>query len=198
VADNTEDLRDIFQAVADDDTVTETQRESPGTLTDQGGSRERLLDVVEAMREDHPFDSDLDDAALATVVERFYEDAGDAAIADDLGVPRDAVFRARMDLHLVRDRDTDAPFDLDALADHPGAGRSTAAIAADLEVSPSTVRRYRRVVDARSRARGVSHRFRSAFEDVLLEAEVRDRFTEAIAEDGLEDATEGTETNVSF
>jgi transposase-like protein len=103
-----------------------------------------------------------------------------------------------MDLHLVRDRDTDAPFDLEALRDHLEADRTTGETADDLGVSESTVRRYRRVVRARTEGRRASHRYRSEFEDVLLEAEMGEQFTEDIAEDGLEEATEGTETNVSF
>ncbi len=198
MADNTEELRDIFKDVADEDTVTETQKESRGSLTDERASRDRLVEVVERMRADHGFDSELDDAELATVVQRFYGGASDTAIADELDVSRREVVRARMDLHLVRDRDTDAPFDLDALRDHMATDRSTREIADELDVSESTVRRYRRVVDARTAARRVSHRYRSAFEDVLLEAEMSEQLTEDIAEDGLEEATEGTETNVSF
>jgi FixJ family two-component response regulator len=198
VTDNTEELRDIFKDVADEDTVTETQKESRGSLTDDHASADRLAEIIERMRADHEFDTDLTDAELATVVERFYEDAGDTAIAEALDVSRREVFAARLDLHLIRDRDTDAPFPLEALRDHLDADRSTGEIADDLDVSDSTVRRYRRVVEARNEARQVSHRFRSEFEDVLVEADMREQFTEDIADDGLEEATEGTETNVSF
>jgi predicted DNA-binding protein YlxM (UPF0122 family) len=198
VIDNTEELRDIFKDVTEEDTVTETQKESRGSLIDDRASEDRLTDIIERIRADHDFDTDLPDAALATLVERFYGGAGDTAIAEALDVSRRAVFRARMDLHLLRDRDIDAPFELDALREHLQADRSTGEIADDLGVSASTVRRYRRVVLARNEARAVNHRFRSEFEDVLVEAEMSDRFTEDIAEDGLEEATEGTETNVSF
>jgi predicted transcriptional regulator len=103
-----------------------------------------------------------------------------------------------LDLHLIRDRDTDAPFDLATLRDLLDDGRSTGEIADALEVSESTVRRYRRVVEAQKEARRVSDRFRSEFEDALLEAGMGEEFTDEMADDGLEEATEGTETNVSF
>ena len=198
MTDNTEELRDIFTEVAEEDTVTETQRESRGSLVDDRASEDRLVEIIERMRADQGFDTDLADPDLATVVERFYDGAGDTAIAESLDVSRRAVFRARMDLHLVRDRDTDAPFEIEVLRDHLEADRTTGEIADDLGVSASTVRRYRRVVRARTEARRASHRYRSEFEDVLLEAEMGEQFTGDIAEDGLEDATEGTETNVSF
>jgi len=198
VTDNTEELRDIFKDVTDEDTVTETQTESRGSLTDERASKERLLEVIERMREEYDFDTSLGDEELATVVERFYEGDSDAAIADALDVSRRELFRARLALHLVRDRDTDAPFELDALRDLVAEDRPTSDIADELDVSESTVRRYRRVIVAQNEARRVSDRFRSEFEDVLVEAEVSDQFTEDIAEDGLQEATEGTETNVSF
>ena len=198
MTDNTEELRNIFKDISDEDTVTETQENSRGSLTQERASEERLHEIIDRMREDHKFESSLSDAELATVVERFYDDATDTAIADELGVSQRDVFRARLDLHLVRDRDTDAPFDLAALRDLLDDDRSTGEIADSLDVSESTVRRYRRVVDAQNEARRVSDRFRSEFEDALLEAGIGEEFTDEMADDGLEEATEGTETNVSF
>ena len=197
MTENTDELRDIFRKVADEDTVTETQEESRGSLTDEGTSRERLVEIIERMRADHEFETELSDAELATVVRRFYDDDGDDDIAEALDVsPREA-FRARMDLHLIREADTD-PFDLAALRDHLADGESTAEIADRLDVTGSTVGRYRRVVEAEKEARRVSERFRSAFADAVPGAEAGARFTEEMTEDGLDGATEGTETNVSF
>lgn len=194
----TEELRDIFMDVADEETVTEQQEESPGSLTDSEESTERLGDIVARMREEYEFASDLSDEALATVVEGFYRDLSDADIAEELDVSRRDVFRARMDVHLVRERDTDAPFELTALRNLLAEDHSTGEIADSLDVSESTIRRYRRVVEAQDEARRVSERFQSEFEDVLLEAEMGEQFTDDMADDGLEEATEGTETNVSF
>ena len=197
MTENTDELRDIFRKVADEDTVTETQEESRGSLTDEGASRERLIEIIERMRADHEFETELSDAELATVVRRFYDDDGNDNIAEALGVsPREA-FRARMDLHLVRETDTD-PFDLAALRDHLADGESTAEIADRLDVTGSAVRRYRRVVEAEKEARRVSERFRIEFEDAVPGAEAGERFTEEMTEDGLDEATEDIETDVSF
>ena len=196
MTERTDELRDIFREVADEDTVTETQEESRGSLTHEGASQKRLVEIIERMRADHEFETELSDTELATVVRRFYDDDGDDDIAAALDVsPREA-FRARMDLHLVRETDTD-PFDLADLRDHLADG-STAEIADRLGVAESTVRRYRRAVEAETEARRVSERFRSAFADAVPGAETGARFTEEVTEDGLDGATEGTETNVSF
>ena len=197
MTENTDELRDIFRKVADEDTVTETQEESRGSLTDEGTSRERLVEIIGRMRADHEFETELSDAELATVVRRFYDDDGDDDIAEALDVSPREVFRARMDLHLVRETDT-GPFDLAALRDHLADGESTAEIADRLDVSRSTVERYRRVVEAEKEARRVSERFRSAFADAVPSAEAGAQFTEEMTEDGLDEATEGIETDVSF
>ena len=197
MAQNTDELRDIFMRVADEDAVTETQEESRGSLTDEGTSRERLVEIIERMRADDEFETELSDAELATVVRRFYDDDGDDDIAEALDISPRETFRARMDLHLVREADTD-PFDLAALSDHLADGESTAEIADRLDVDGSKVERYRRVVKAEKEARRVSERFRTEFEDAVLGPEAGERFTEEMTEDGLDEATEGIETDVSF
>lgn len=194
----TEELRDIFMDVTDEETVTENQEESRGSLTDERDAAERIGEIVARMREEYDFDTSLSDEQLVTVVEGFYTGATDSAIAEELDASRRDVFRARLDLHLVRDRDTDAPFEFDAFRELLSEGHSTGDVADELDVSPSTVRRYRRVVQSQNEARRVSDRFRSEFEDALVDADLAEQFTSDMKDDGLEEATDGMETNVSF
>jgi hypothetical protein len=194
----TEELRDIFVDVTDAETVTERQAEARGSIADDAVDRDRLGETVARMREEFDFDTSLSDDDLVAVVEGFYGGESDTAIGEDLEASRETVFRARMDLHLIRERDTDAPFDLADLRERLRAEASTEAIAEELDVSPSTVRRYRRVVRAREEARRVSDRYRSEFEDAIADADLSARLTSDMKDDGLEDATDGMETNVSF
>jgi len=195
----TEELRDIFIDVTDEETVTESQEETPGSLTDEAeGKREQLAGVIGRMRDRYEFGTDLDDAALADLVELFYDGESDAAIARELDASRKTVFRARLDLHLVRDRDTDAPFDLAALRERLPEEPSTADLAATFDVSESTVRRYRRVVRAQNESRGANDRYRDEFDRLLADGDLTGGLTEDVQEDGLDDATEGMETDVDF
>lgn len=197
----TEELRDIFMDVADDETVTERQEETRGSLTeDEDAVDERLEEGVAEMRERYEFSTDLADSDLREVVRQFFEGSSDSVIADSLGVSRRVVFRARLDLHLLRDRDTDAPFDLATLRELLDEGLTVSAIADELDVSASTVLRYRRVVTAQDEARAVSDRFRSEFEGIMTDAGIATRMTPDIREDGLEEATEGmdAESDVSL
>lgn len=194
----TEELRELFVDVTDAETVTERQADPRGSIAEDEADRDRLGEIVARMREEFDFDTSLSDDALVTVIEGFYGEDSDTAIAEELDVSRDTVFRARMDLHLLREGDADAPFDLADLRDLLAEDVSTKDIAEELDVSADTVRRYRRVIRAREEARNVSDRFRSEFEDAIADADLTARLTSDMKEDGLKDATDGMETNVSF
>ena len=196
----TEELRDIFMDVTDESTVTEQQEETHGSLSSEAEVDERLEEIVARMRDHYDFGTTLSDEELVTVVRGYYAGNSDAEIARELGDASlgKTVSRARIDLHLIRDSDTDAPFDLDDLRDFLDDDASTADCADDLDVSESTVRRYRRVIEAQQERRTVNDQFRDEFENVLQDRELSDRMTEEVQKDGLADATEGMETNVSF
>jgi hypothetical protein len=65
-------------------------------------------------------------------------------------------------------------------------------------VSPSTVRKYRTVVAVRDEIRRVNGRFTDEFAELLTDADLEEGLTDDVKEDGLNEATEGMETNVSF
>lgn len=185
----TEELRDIFMDVSKEGTVTESQEESPGSLTtDEDGVDERIAAVIERMRDRFEFATDLDTTALSTVVRGFYDDTDDETIAEDLDVSPETVFRARLDLHLFRDEDTDAPFDLAVLRMRSD-DDDVESLANDLDVSHEEIRRYQRIVDAQTEARQISHRFQSEFEAALADAGLTS-MTDAMPENGRSDTTE--------
>ena len=194
----TEELRDIFMDVSDEETVTETQTETPGSLVGGGDDEdvdERLRDLVGRLRANQSFDTGLAVDQYVAVVRAFYADASDEAIAADLGLAAEEVFAARLDLHLLRESDTDAPFDLATLRRQGEVDDET--LAAELDVDAATVERYRRVVAAEDAARRANHRYQQAFDELLTDADLEARFTEG-QEDGLEEAAEDIETDVSF
>lgn len=196
----TERLRDIFLGLAEGGSVTEPQEESRGSLVRADAADERIRAVVERMRERFDFSTSLSDDQLVTVVRAFFAGASDAGIARELGdasLDR-AVARARLDLHLVLDRDLDAPFDLAALGRAVDAGRPVADLATEFGVSESTVRRYRRVVETQRQRRSVTDRYRDEFERIVADRDLGERLTADARRTGLEDATEGMESNVSF
>lgn len=194
----TERLRDIFLELTDEGTVTESQEQSRGSLTEQVDVDERLAELVAEMRERYELSTSLEDEQLVTVVKRVYEGESDTAIADDFGVSRRTVVRARLGLHLVRPEDRDAPIDIDAIGRAHLEGTSVAELADEHEVSASTIRRYLRVFEAERRSKEANRRYLDEFDTLLADAELSTRMAREVHEDGLDEATEGLETNVSF
>lgn len=191
----TEQLRDIFMEVADEESVTETQSQQRGSLLATESVDDRLTDVVGRMRERFNFEAGLDDDALVVAVKRFYDGEDDKEIASALDCSPDTVFAARMDLHLLReDEPTLDPADVRDCPDDASDG----AVADALEADPDQVGRARQVVAARREAQLVSHRFRTEFEEILTGADIAVQFTADTQEDGLEEATEDIETDVQF
>jgi hypothetical protein len=189
----TEELRDIFMDVSDEESVTESQEASRGSLadTDEAGVADRLGDTIARMRERYEFRTGLADDALVTVVRLFYEGSDDGAIAADIGADESDVAKARLDLHLLRDADTEAPFDLAEFRrrvadDDP----SVTALAGEFDIDESLAAHYRRVVTAQDAARRVSHRFQSEFEDALTDAGLSTQHAATLRNDGLDEATE--------
>ncbi len=189
----TEQLRDIFMDVSGEASVTESQAAGRGSLTDtdEATVEERLGETVARMRERYDFRTDLDDPALVGLVRGFYAGHEDAALAEELGVDESTVYEARLDLHLLRETDDDADFDVAAFRKRVVGGAATdEELAAAFDVDTETAARYRRVVEAQAAARGVSHRFTSEFEDALAEAGLATQLTAAVRETGLDEATE--------
>jgi len=194
----TEELRDIFRDVTDEDTVTESQADTHGSLASEADVEERLRDTVATMRERLDFQTSLDDDALTAVVRRFYAGDSDAEVADAVDSDAETVRDARHDLHLVRD--DDAPVDLDTVRDaaddptDPDLGTVLDGVDAD----PAAVERSLDVLHTRNEIQRVNDRYRAEFENALRDRELSERLTATVHEDGLDDATEGQETDVDL
>ena len=206
----TAELRDIFVETTGSDTVTERQAESPGTLTDrdEAAVAERVRELVAAMRERYDFSTDLDDATYARIARGQFELADDAALAaalaegeDAVDVAPDTVRDARFDLHLVRDADRevdDADFDYADLKSLTAEGRSIVDCAEALGAEPDAVAKYARVARVDLTSTRANDRFRDEFRDLLTDADIEGNHAESAREDGLKEATEDIETDISL
>lgn len=194
----TAELRDIFVDVADEETVTESQREGHGSLVSESTVDERLLAVIGEMRERCGFATSHSDEELLQVVKGFYADEDDDAIAAAADATPEEVREARYDLHLLRDADTDASFDLAALRRALDESRPLADVADALDVEESTLRTSLPVVETQNEIRRVNDQYRTEFENVLSDRDIAERLTAGTDEDGLDEATEGQEIDLSF
>lgn len=184
----TEHLRDVFVEATGTETATTDQEADRGSLLEDGTVDGAVTGIVAEMRDTLGFETGLDDGTLATVVRRFHAGDDDADIAATVDVPETAVVRARFDLHLLRDDDTDP-----ALLAAVEAGR-------EVDADPGAVARAEGVARAHRRASRVSERFRAAFEERLTDADLEGRVIGDARADGLREAAEdiNPEIDLSF
>lgn len=194
----TAELRDIFLSVSEEETVTDSQEDSRGSLTDESDTVEtRLREGIEQLREKFGFTEDISDEKRCRLIERFYEGDSDEEIASAIDTDDETVFCARMDLHLVRDEEpTLEEGTVEMVREQPDV--SPAELAESTGADADEIRRCRAVLDATERSRRVSHRFRTLFEETMTDVELTGQIVADTQDDGLADATEGAETDVDF
>ena len=195
----TEELRDIFMETTDSETVTETQSESPGSLTDdETDVGDRLRTLIDRMRDQYDFQTSLETDDLIAVLRGFHNDEDDESIAATLDCEPATVRQARLDLHLVRDAEREAPFEFDRLRQLLAEDMSLEGRAEQLAVSVETAQQYSEVAAADRRSTRANSRFRDEFAELLTDADLTNRLAADAHEDGLQEATEDMETDVSF
>ncbi len=194
----TETLRDVFLEVSDTETVTESQAESRGSLTDETNTEQRLGELIEEMRDRYEFQTDLGNDQLANLARQFYDGESDETIAAELDTTTTTVFDARMDIHLFREGDL-------ALADRLVGFRKAVMdetpvteLREQFDASATAIQRCQQAVIARDEARRANDRYRDEFAEILADADLTGELTDSATKDGLEGATEGMETDVSF
>jgi hypothetical protein len=194
----TAELREIFVDVVGEEepTVTESQEAGRGSLRRaEAAVEEALLETVGRMRERFGFSTDLDDETYCRVVRGFFDGEADAAVAEAIDASPGTVVRARIDLHLVREQDLDAPVDREALRALPEATAGEAA--AELGVSAATLGRYREALAARDRSRRAGGRYRREFAERLTDADLETGLDDRTY-DGLREAAADVEHDLAF
>jgi len=196
----TEDLREVFLDVAEEATVTERQEDTRGSIAvDDDAVADRLRSTIATMEDQYDVAPEFSTTELIELVRLFYDGESDDEIARELGgFDADSVARARFDLHLVTAEDREGPIDTDALPERLDSDRSPGEIADRVDATESARRRQQRLAEVEAERRLVGDRFRLAFERLLGERDLAERLTREITEDGLNDATEGIDTNVSL
>ncbi len=190
----TEELRDIFLSVSDEETVTESQQDERGSLTEEGSVEKRLAEIIETLEEKFGFETNLTSEQRRQLIEQFYDGDSDQKLAAAVGYDEETVFDARMELHLLRE---DEP-ELDTEIVEQIQKSEAEAAADELGLEPELIERTRAILATRDRSRRVSHRFRTAYEEIFTDADLTSQFASEAHADGLEDATEGAETDVEF
>lgn len=193
----TEELRDLFLDVTDDGTVTESQEETPGSLTEERPEDERLDDVIDRMSERYEFDTDWNPEEYHQLIRRFFDDDSDADLVTQLDTDDEAVFSARLDLHLIRESDTEFPFELRELRRLRTEETDADPVEA-FKTDEQTIKRAIRVIETQDETRTANDRFRDEFEEIVTDGDLSSQLARDAREDGLEEATDGMENDLSM
>ena len=194
-----EDLTAIYMDVSKGDTTTtERQEDHRGRWSSNTNIDQQIRSTIEEMRERYELSTQLSPDQLVTLVRGFFQGEGDTAIARRLGDSSldKTVTRARLGLHLFRERDTTTEVDLEALSECFEAGNSGTECARQLNIAASTANQYRRILSAQQEAKRVENTYYERFRrlcsaDGTTEAEDPDAEFEPDFDDGLADAVAG-------
>lgn len=199
--DRTEELKELFVETTGEESVTEDQQEGPGELSGEAAAAdaaERVEELVARMRERYAFESGLDDETLTELVVGFYADESDAELTERLDLDEETVFTARMDLHLIREADRDAPFPFEDLRELVVEDVPLGERADRLDADVEEVERYSQVALAELRSTRANHRFVDEFAELLTDTELTDSHAATARDDGLQEAAEDIETNTQL
>ena len=186
-------LRDIYLDVAEDvESTTEQQHEQRGSWRPSATTNTRISDTIAEMEDRYGLQTQLSDEQLLTLVKAFFDGESDTGIARQLGDASldKTVTRARLGLHLFRESDTTADFDIDALRECFAADNSGAECARRLDIGKSTANRYRRVFEAKDQAGHVDNEYYERFRRYCRDDadEDSDFDSDYSPDDGLSDA----------
>lgn len=183
----TEELRKIFLDVSEEHTLTEEQENGTGNLVVEQDELPLIAEIQEILGE-QGIDTRFPPDEISTIVKRYFKGDSDTGIARKLGNSSldKSVRRLRIKLHLFRERDFNAPFELkrleSLLADHPD--WSHREYADELECGATTISTYKQVIECRQEA----DRMENTFKDRLQKA-IQDGDHPSIhIDDGLDDA----------
>ncbi|ERG98738.1 MAG: hypothetical protein J07HQX50_02785 [Haloquadratum sp. J07HQX50] len=204
----TANLRDLFIETTGSKKTTESQAVDRGTLLKRAAADDvdaALSDIVDEMESTFTFRSSLSQERYVELIKTFYSVGGRSAwsISEDAqfrpSVAEDAIVirTARIDLHLIADVDRIGPLSPNE-AYQRSTDHSLSAIANTVGCDLDTIERLVRVGKAESESRRVNHQYRNTFRQLLTDAELSEQLTADAREDGLREATEDIETNVSL
>ena len=194
-----EELTAIYMDVSKGDTTTtERQEDQRGRWNSNTNTDQQIRSTIEEMHERYDLSTQLPTDQLVALVKAFFEGKGDTAIARRLGdssLDR-TVTRARLGLHLFRERDTTADFDLETLSECFKTGNSGTECARQLDIAASTANQYRRILNAQQEAERVENTYYERFRrlcsaDGTTEDEDLDAEFEPDFDNGLADAVAG-------
>jgi hypothetical protein len=164
-----------------------------GTLRDQEAIEREIALIMREILDQGHFKTKLAPRQLAKLVVAYYDGKNDTEIARALGDEKlsKTVARARVRLKLFRDLDFKMPFDRYSMEELLESGKTMKEVSEELDVSPSTLREYRHVIE--QEADTTLDPYLERIRDVMEDRDLSEQMTRGVANDGLSEAIDITE-----
>lgn len=190
-------LLELFSNITSKTKIVEPMKKIHGSLRDRDAVEREIALVMREVLDQGFFKTKLKPLQLAKLVSDFYAGKNDTEIARDLGDEKlsKTVARARIRLKLFRELDFKMPFEKQVLKDMIAAGMNMKDIAEQLDVSPSTLREYRHVLEEEE-----DHTldvYLERIKDIMEDRDLTEQMTHAATIDGLGDSIDITEAELA-
>jgi len=190
-------LLQLFSNITSKTKIVEPMKKIHGSLRDRDAVEREIALVMREVLDQGFFKTKLKPLQLAKLVSDFYAGRNDTEIARDLGDEKlsKTVARARIRLKLFRDLDFRMPFEKQELTDMIDAGLNMKDIADRLNVSPSTLREYRHVLEQEE-----DHTldlYLERIKDIMEDRDLTEQMCRSATNDGLGEAIDITEAELA-
>jgi hypothetical protein len=186
-------LLELFTNITSKTKIVEPMKKIHGTLRDQEAIEREIALIMREILDQGHFKTKLAPRQLAKLVVAYYDGKNDTEIARALGDEKlsKTVARARVRLKLFRDLDFKMPFDRYSMEELLESGKTMKEVSEELDVSPSTLREYRHVIE--QEADTTLDPYLERIRDVMEDRDLSEQMTRGVANDGLSEAIDITE-----
>ncbi|MDN7023893.1 response regulator receiver protein [Methanoculleus sp. FWC-SCC1] len=181
-------LLELFTNITSKTKIVEPMKKIHGTLRDQEAIEREIALIMREILDQGQFKTKLSPRQLANLVVAYYDGKNDTEIARALGDEKlsKTMARARVRLKLFRDLDFKMPFDRYGMEELLESGKTMKEVSEELDVSPSTLREYRHVIE--QEADTTLDPYLERIRDVMEDRDLSEQMTRGVANDGLSEA----------
>lgn len=189
-----QDLLQLFSNITQKTKIVEPIKTLHGSLRDQDAVEREIALIMREIQDRGFFKTKLLPIQLARLITSFYAGKNDTEIARDLGDEKlsKTVARARVRLKLFREMDFEMPFDQDQLKILMDENTTMKEISERLNVSPTTLREYRHVIEQREDT--TLDPYLERIKDVMEDRDLTEKMTSTLQEDTLGEAIDVAES----
>ena len=189
-------LLELFTTITSKTKIVEPMKKIHGSLRDRDAIEREIALIMREILDKGYFKTKLTPRQLARLVMAFNDGKNDTEHARALGDEQHSttVARAGVRLKLFRDLDFTMPFSRDQMENLMDSDKTLKEVSEELEISPSTLREYRHVIEEEKDP--TLDPYLQRIHDVMEDRDLSEQMTRGLIQDGLEEAIDTTEAEM--